>query len=204
MADQTNDLPISDPQAEAEYAARKAKRSRRKKKADEGAASVNINSMMDMMVIILCFLLKSYGSEPINITQSDDLRLTFSSTMLAPEDMLVLTVSRNQILVADESVVEIRDGQIDASNLQGANLAVLPRLEQRIREEMERQSALQAELRARGANVGADRRVITIVCDHRTPYRILSMVMATASSAGVTEFKFGVLQRPQGSPSGGG
>ncbi len=176
-----------------EFLARKAKRSGRKKRDEGGAAPLSINSMMDMMVIILCFLLKSYGSEPISVTQSDDLRLTFSSTELAPEDMLIITVTKQQVMVGDETVVEIRDGQIDASNLMGANSAIIPRLEQRVREELERQAQMAQIMRRE------ERKVVTMVCDEKTPYRILSMVMMTAASAGVEQFKFGVLQRAQGS-----
>lgn len=190
-----NNTPLT-PEEEAElqeYMARKAKKKARKGGYDTGASPLNINSMMDMMVIILCFLLKSYGSEPISVSQSDDLRLTYSSTDITPEDMMVITITKRQVMVEDETIIEIRDGQIDASNLMGANSAIIPRLEQRIREELERQAQMAQIMRRE------ERKVVTIVCDDKVPYRILSMVMMTAASAGIEQFKFGVLQRAQGS-----
>jgi biopolymer transport protein ExbD len=192
MSNQTPPVVSAEEAAELEaYRARKAKK--RKAGFEEPAVGLNINSMMDMMTIILCFLLKSYGSEPISISQSDDLRLAYSSTEVPPEDMMVITITKRQVMVEDETIIEIRDGQIDASNLMGANSAIIPRLEQRIREELERQAQMAQIMRRE------ERKVVTIVCDDKVPYRILSMVMMTAASAGIEQFKFGVLQRLQGS-----
>jgi biopolymer transport protein ExbD len=192
MSDQTPHQMTPEEEAELEsYKARKAKK--RKAGFEDPAVGLNINSMMDMMTIILCFLLKSYGSEPISVSQSDDLRLAYSSTEVTPEDMMVITITKRQVMVEDETIIEIRDGQIDASNLMGANSAIIPRLEQRIREELERQAQMAQIMRRE------ERKVVTIVCDDKVPYRILSMVMMTAASAGIEQFKFGVLQRLQGS-----
>lgn len=169
------------------------KRRNRGKRAAEAEAGLNINSMMDMMVIILCFLLKSNGAEPIPINQSDDLRLPYSTTELPPEDMLVLTITKSYVMVADEPVTRITDGQIDISELQSAESAIIPVLQQKIEEEFNRQQQW-------AANLGRDyESVVTIISDSQTPYRILTQVMMTASAAGVQNFKFAVIQRQQGS-----
>lgn len=173
----------------------RAKRKRRSRGKREGApeAGLNINSMMDMMVIILCFLLKSNGSEPIPINQSDDLRLPYSTTELPPEDMLVLTITKSYVMVADEPVVPINDGTIDIAMLQSAESAIIPELQQRVEEEFNRQQQWAASL-------GRDyQNVVTIISDSQTPYRILTQVMMTSSAAGVQNFKFAVIQRAQGS-----
>ncbi|MHC4842135.1 MAG: hypothetical protein ACYTDT_14465, partial [Planctomycetota bacterium] len=52
--------------------ARDAKRKKRKKgRRGEDNLAVNINSLMDIMVIILVFLLKQYGDEPIKVIGQD-------------------------------------------------------------------------------------------------------------------------------------
>lgn len=178
---------------------RKAKRRARRSGHDGGdEASLNINSMMDMMVIILCFLLKSVGSEPIQINQNDDLRLPFSTSELAPEDMLIISVTKKWVMVEDESVTPINEGQIDPQLLQSADSAIIPELQARIEEQMNEQ-----EQWARIA--GRDfERVVTIISDSQTQYRVLTQVMITASAAGIQNFKFAILQREQGSGVQGG
>lgn len=46
--------------------------------------------MMDMMVIILCFLLKSYGEEPIKVLPGTD--LPFSTSEVVPKDMTTISI----------------------------------------------------------------------------------------------------------------
>lgn len=176
-------------------AARKKAARRNKAKGRRGGdePSLNINSMMDMMVIILCFLLKSVGAEPIQINQSDDLRLPFSTSELSPEDMLILSITKKWVMVEDEQVIPINEGQIDPSALQSAESAIIPELQQRIEEVISEQ-----EQWARAANRDYER-VVTIVVDQKAPYRILTQVMITATAAGIQNFKFAILQREQGS-----
>jgi biopolymer transport protein ExbD len=192
MTDQTNDPnvdEVEDPLAERKRQARKA-RGRRGQGSD---ASLNINSMMDMMTIILCFLLKSYGSEPIQITENDDLRLPLSNSELAPEDMLVLTVTKRWVLLENERVTAINEGRIDPSALQSPESSIIPELQSRIEAKLNEQ-----EQWARHSGRQFER-VITIVADSQTPYRILTQVMLTSAQGGVQNFKFAIMQREQGS-----
>jgi biopolymer transport protein ExbD len=172
---------------------KKQARRGRGKRAAEPEPGLNINSMMDMMVIILCFLLKSVGAEPIQINQSDDLRLPFSTSELAPEDMLILSITKTWVMVEDETVTPILNGAIDVSHLQSAESAIIPQLQTEIEEAVQDQEAW-ARLAGRDFE-----RVVTIVSDAKTPYRVLTQVMITATSAGIQNFKFAILQREQGS-----
>jgi biopolymer transport protein ExbD len=171
----------------------KSARRGRGKRAGEAEPGLNINSMMDMMVIILVFLLKSYGAEPIQINQNDDMRLPFSTSELAPEDMLIMSITKQWVMIEDESVTPISDGTIDVSHLQSAESAIIPELQQSIEAAIQDQEAW-ARLAGREYE-----RVVTIVSDSKTPYRVLTQVMITATSAGITNFKFAILQRGQGS-----
>ena len=192
MAQDTNNPGIEeevDVFAERKRLARKG----RGRRGGGGEPSLNINSMMDMMTIILCFLLKSYGAEPIQITENDDLRLPFSNTELAPEDMLVLTVTKRWILVENESVTAINEGRIDPSALQAPDSPIVPELQTRIEQKLNEQEQW-ANLAGRQFE-----KVVTIVADSQTPYRVLTQVLLTASAAGVQNFKFAVMQREQGS-----
>ena len=153
--------------------------------------------MMDMMFIILVFLIKQVGEEPIPISESDDLRMTMSTSELPPEDMLTITITRLSVMVLDQAVVQISDGAIDPSELQSAESAVIPQLQQHIEERL-RENDQWAALTGREQS-----RVVTIIAHNTTPYRLLTQVMITASQAGVQNFKFAILRRQQGRPVGG-
>lgn len=192
MAQDTNN-PATEEEVDVFAERKRLARKGRGRRGSGGEPSLNINSMMDMMTIILCFLLKSYGAEPIQITENDDLRLPFSNTELAPEDMLVLTVTKRWILVENESVTAINEGRIDPSALQAPDSPIVPELQTRIEQKLNEQEQW-ANLAGRQFE-----KVVTIVADSQTPYRVLTQVLLTASAAGVQNFKFAVMQREQGS-----
>jgi biopolymer transport protein ExbD len=55
---------------------------------------IQITSMVDMFVILLVFLLKSYSTSPVNITPSKNLTLPKSAAVVDPQDVLKLVVSK--------------------------------------------------------------------------------------------------------------
>lgn len=191
MSDETtienNDGPVL-------KAAPGAGKKRKKPGMEEAPGGLNITSMMDMMTIILTFLLKSVGAEPIPINQNDDLRLPFSTSELTPEDMLVISITRRNVMVEDEVVVNVVDGRIDEQQLQSESSDVIPRLQQEVEERLQQQEEWSRQL-------GREyERTVTIVSDGRAPYRIITQVMMSAGAGGVENFKFAILQREQGTP----
>ena len=106
--------------------ARAAKRNKKVRRGDEPGA-MNINSMMDIMVIILVFLLKSYGDEPIKVI-GEDLKAPDSATELTPEDMTTITLSQKSIMVNNKKAVDIKSGAVDKSQKKGgeASLYIQP------------------------------------------------------------------------------
>ena len=179
--------PLTD---EEKILAARIKAKRRGKKRDSGKdADLNINSMMDMMFIILVFLIKSVGEEPIPIKENDDLRLPYSSTELNPEDMMTMTVTKQTIMVLDQGIIPLEDGILDPQHLQSAESAIIPELQQQIEETLEER---QQWAEFSGEEFQA---VVTIIADSQTPYRTLTQVMITSAAAGIENFKFAVLKR---------
>jgi biopolymer transport protein ExbD len=150
-----------------------------------------ITSLMDALTIILCFLLKSVGSEPMNISQNDDLRLPKSTTSLNPEsDTVAITVTAKSILVGDRHVVDVKEGAVDKSRKKGGeNSFMITPLFDGLTEEANHQKQI-AKIS------GADFEGMTaIVSDQNTPYRLLLEVMYTAGQAEFGKFKFAVVKK---------
>lgn len=76
-------------------------------KADRG--ELNLNSMMDMMTIILLFLLKTYSTTGQIMTASEDLKLPYSASTEQPKKELSISVTRHSILVGSESIMSLED-----------------------------------------------------------------------------------------------
>ncbi len=190
MADQQTQLEeVEALLARRKRAARKARVAASRVEKEEG---LNINSMMDMMVIILCFLLKSIGSDPVTITQSADLRLPYSTAELAPEDMITITVTKRSVMVDDHEIVPLTDGSVDVGLLQSAESLIIPELQASVEELLQEREQLSAQL-------GREfEKIATLICDSETQYRLLAQVMATANAGGIQNFKFAVIKRGQG------
>ena len=65
---------------------------------------------MDAFTIILCFLLKSFGSDPVQIRESDDMKLPRSSAEDGLVDAVVIGISSKSIQVNDVKVADLRNG----------------------------------------------------------------------------------------------
>ena len=150
-----------------------------------------ITSLMDALTIILCFLLKSVGAEPMNISQNDDLRLPKSSTSLNPEsDSIPITVTAKSILVGTKHVVDVKEGMVDKSRKKGGeNSFLITPLFDGLTEEANHQKTI---AKISGSSFEG---MAAVVCNLNTPYRLLLEVMYTAGQAEFGKFKFAVVKK---------
>lgn len=176
-----------------------AKRAKEKKARGGGDAgpSLNINSMMDMMVIILCFLLFNVGADPLAIKQTDDLRLPVSMNPSNPEATLTIMISQNRVVVDDRVVLNLNEGKIDEADLPGRDARIVPELQRVVEEAMEAQARFNAQLNRE------NRAVATMIVDGRTPFQTISRVLSSAQAGGVADLRFAT-QRMNAKESYGG
>jgi biopolymer transport protein ExbD len=167
----------------------RAKKASKRKKEEEGGTALNINSMMDIMFLILVFIINSVGDDPLRVKTSPDLVIPRSTSQLIPEDNLQITITRKAIVVGDKQVVPVKDGQVDKSNKRGGeNSLYISPLFDRLTEEVSRQKQM-ATLRRQDFEG-----VTTVVADRTTPYRLLTEVMYTAGQAQLSKFKFAIVK----------
>lgn len=187
------DMAGFDPSEEEwimEQREREARRKKReKKKRDDGGGSLNINSLMDIMVIILVFLLKSYGDEPMKVV-GEDIKAPSSMAQLDPEDMTTITISQRAILVDDKKAVSVEKGSVDKTEKKGgeSSLYITPlfkELTEAIKKKKREKELLQQDYQP----------VATIIADQATPYRLITEVMYTAGQAELSKFKFAVVKK---------
>lgn len=168
---------------------RAAKKAARRKRSAADMPLI-ITSLMDAFTIILCFLLKTYGSDPVNITQSNDLRLPGSIAQAPLRAATTIAVTSNAILVDDRRVVDLRDGAIDASNMRdGTTGYFVTPLFDALTEAVQNQRRIEA----RNQSVRFEGQAL--VLGHKTTsFRTLTQVLYTAGQAEFNQFKFAVVQ----------
>src|ERR1700744_4294590 len=81
-------------------------------KRSPGYFKIQITSMVDMFVILLVFLLKSFSTSPVIISPKAGLRLPESTSPADPVDVLKMVVSTDGIYVEDKKVISLAAGSI--------------------------------------------------------------------------------------------
>lgn len=158
---------------------------------------LNITAMLDIMTIILVFLLKSLGESSAAVPQNDDLRLPKSVIRSQPsEEGIVVTVSKTQILVGDNKVLNLpgresltQTGVGAQEKRSGPNDLYIVKLGNAL------QSARKVDKRVREAKgLDASSSEAMIVADGTTPYRLLIEVLFTLGQSEFGKYHLMVMQ----------
>lgn len=160
-------------------------------------AGLTITSMMDMMTIILVFLLKSYSTEDISVAASDDLQVPVSSAQKAPKLAVNVVVSRKEIVVDGEWVLDLSQ-DLDEN---GSTVLTIPEEEKRgqlISKLFDLLLEKAETAKDIGGRAGSDefgfKGEILLQCDKRLPFSVIREVMFTAGQAQFGNFRFVVIK----------
>lgn len=174
-------------QMDAAWAAKKkAKKAKRAAGREVEKQKLNINSLMDAFTIILCFLLKSFGSDPVQIRESDDLKLPRTTSEDGLVDATVIGISSRSIQVNDRKVADLRNGAVDESmKRDGQEGLMINPLYDALKEVVQHLKMIKA--RTGGGKFEGE---ALVVGDKNTNYRLISEVLYTAGQAEFQKFRF--------------
>ena len=165
---------MSFTQREARNLIRKAK-----KRVPEGeeVRHLNIMPMMDMMTILLVAFIFQASVTTSSVTASQVQLARSLSEEPLPEGAATLIITPNAILVEDKAIVAIRDGSIDAGEIEGGALgSKIPRLTNFL-------AALHqgelAKLQLDGKEAPPVPELL-VIADRTTPYKLLLQVLISA------------------------
>jgi hypothetical protein len=174
---------------------RRKKRKRAKRLASNETPELNLIPIMGLFTAMVLYLLKSYASDPVNVTPGPDTRLPVSSSKLSPQEAVQVAISEKVILVNDKLVARVENGRVSAQykkNNDPAQMFIEP-LYEALRAEGDRQKMFarynkkKKELQFKG--------LLTIIGDKRIPFRMLTEVLYTAGQAEYGSYKFAVLKK---------
>ncbi len=157
----------------------RAKRMSRHYARSKKTPGFNLVALMDIFTILVFFLLVN-STEVQKLPDNQDVKLPESTVNLRPEDSVVITITKNALLVEGKQVATLAD-------ISKTSTAGIPSLEE----------AIKAELGKKQVIVDGKRKVpeVTVMSDRETPYNILHRIMQSFSTADVERISLAVIQK---------
>jgi biopolymer transport protein ExbD len=167
----------------AKKAAKKA--ARRNKPEEQGA--LNLTSLMDVVSIIVVYLLKNYGADPVLIMPTAGQKVPMSFADSPIQDGIPVYIASRSITFGSKKIVQIdENGDIEAGAVQ--NHLIGP-LYDAMAEEADKSKQMAA---AQGNDEWSGR--VILVGDQNLKFSTLVDVMYTAGRAEFREYAFCVIQ----------
>lgn len=150
----------------------------RKRRGLKSECDVDITSLLDILVILLVFLLKSYSASDLRVDLVENLALPPSISEDLGDVAVIVQVNRVQeIWVNDEPI-----GRLRAQN------QIITGLKDKL-EEIKAQEDNSRSL-ASVEEDSVENRRINLILDEELPYQVMRQLMHTAALSGFPEFKF--------------
>ncbi len=164
---------------------------------------LQLTSLMDILIIIVIFLLKSYNTSTNSLTTSKNMELPFSDSKETPTDSLQLIITPEAISIDNERVIDFEQQAnnlsspanyaLKASDLDQQNRRIIPLFDAL----MKSRSKTELLLTKSGP---VDKPIefpgiLAITADKHVSYDTLRKVMYTAGTAGYKVFRFIALKR---------
>ena len=164
--------------------------SNKKARDTDSKATLTMNSLLDIVTIILVYLLKSFAGSPVSVPDPT-VKLPSSTAQIVPEEASTITITETKIVVNDKAVAEINDGTVDPNDKRDGpqGFFITPLYDALV-------DAADNEKKIAQYNPAQTFKGIAIlIADKRIPYRLISEVMYTAGQAEFGSFKFAVIKK---------
>ncbi|MFT6070669.1 MAG: biopolymer transport protein ExbD [Bacteriovoracaceae bacterium] len=156
-------------------ARRKSKLNRKKEDMD-----VDITSLLDILVILLVFLLKSYNASDLKLEPAAKIELPSSASQALGRHSVIIQINSDKDIWIDNEKI----GKVQAGGDQIEIL--LERLKKMKAKEQEQLRGIASETERKKK----ESKQVNLVLDQSLPYKVVRRVMHTSAMAGYPEFKF--------------
>lgn len=154
------------------------------------AFKIQITSMVDMFVILLVFLLKSYSTSSVIITPKEGMRLAESTATADPVDVVKLIVSQDAVFVEEKKVMDLEKGHVPAGLADKND----PSFIKALFDALDERAKLAKSISKVNDTFEFDGKVL-MQADRDLPYELLQKVMYTSMMAGYADVKLAVAQK---------
>lgn len=181
---------------------------RGRKQIGGGGFDLQLTSMIDVLVIIVVFLLKSYSTSTNHFTTLPGMKVPYSASQDTPPDSLQILVTPEAITFESERILEfvqapgsLEDSPTYAfkqSDMDEGGRRIVPLFDS-LTKAKEKSELLRAQSPARDAEgkpLPFDG-IVAITADKRVQYDTIRKIMYTAAAAGYQTFRFLAIRREE-------
>ena len=155
-----------------------------------GHFKIQITSMVDMFVILLVFLLKSYSTSPVNISPKQGLRLPESTSPADPVDVIKMVVSTDGVFVDDKRILTLNNGALSKDDMESTD----PQFLRKLYEALDERAKQAKSISQVNDSFEFDGKIL-VQADRTLPYDVLKRVMYTSMMAGYADVKLAVVTK---------
>lgn len=149
---------------------------RRRQSKDDRPPELNLNSMMDMLSIILVFLLANISADAKDFVLAQDLTLPYSTSKLGFIKAVQVKLTTKDLLVEDQFVAKVSGHKIVGTRIEGEKIVRLFNMLQRYR----------------AFSKDSAKDVVILQADKGFSFRTLNRVLRTAAMAGYPNFRLAI------------
>ena len=163
----------------------------RKLKARTGGGAsggLMLTSMLDILTTILFFLMQNFSQVKADFQIGKDISLPYSTAIQNPIPALQLVITKNAILLDNQQIAEIANGDVKRTDLFRDGVTILP-LAQELKKQKERSKIQNAG--GKDSWVGS----IVMQADKDLQFALLKKVIYTAGISDFVMFKLAVLKK---------
>lgn len=154
---------------------------KKKKYTKKEAPDIDITSLLDILVILLVFLLRSYNATDLSVDVVKDLDLPISTTDQLGHSAIVVQVDKNGSVFVDNK-------ELVGASFQGERIELLYNKLKEMEVEKKEAQAPRAPASA-GTTSAPIPRPINILLHQKHTYEVMQKVMHTAALAGHDQIK---------------
>lgn len=165
----------------------------KKKRNKSEPIDLDITSLLDILVILLVFLLKSYNSSGVTLTIPAGIELPQSKSQSLNNAGVMIQVSKDKIYVDSEVVLDSNEASSNAENIYDrGGRRIVPLFKELIRKK-DQVVALSKEVPQAKPFSG----LANLIIDKSLKYSYVKKIMYTCAEAGFRQYKFVVLGEDQ-------
>lgn len=160
---------------------RRATRMQRHHRRNKAAGTLNLTALMDIFTILVFFLMVNQSD--VQVQNSDSVALPVSTSDKAPNENLIVLLTRDQVLVQGRHAGDIQQIREDDGE---------------VIESLKNELEFYASQTPTTGEATEQRLPITIVGDKGTPYSVLKKVINTCAKSGFSDVSLAVNHQQQG------
>ncbi len=182
----------------------RSRRARRMQRRKKQAFALQLTSLMDVLIIIVIFLLKSYGISSMGIVQSDKLELPSSKAPDSFGEGMTLVISQERITVDNDVILKFQgdakekkfllpEGAVDPANPEKGILPIYDALKKK-KDDFDLLASRAPNPEDAAKKWTGD---ILVQADKSVKYDLVRQIMFTAGLAGYKQFRLTVEKQPE-------